>query len=54
VETLRDKGIEMQDLINKAKTMQTNPNLDPDLKALLDKWEEVNRKILEKYPKNQD
>ena len=42
---LREKGLEIRDLIERAKT-----EADDGLHDILDKWQQANDKILEKYP----
>ena len=43
---LRKKGQEIQDLIEKAR----GNGADEDLQGILNKWEEANKKIFDKYP----
>ena len=42
---LREKGLQIRDLIERAKT-----EADDGLQDILTKWEEANDKILDKYP----
>ncbi len=49
ISQLKDKGHEIQDLIEKAKE-----GADRGLFDILKKWEEANQKIFEKYPDGQE
>ena len=42
---LREKGLQIKDLIERAKT-----EADDSLQEILDKWQTANDRILEKYP----
>ena len=42
---LREKGLQIRDLIERAKT-----EADDGLQDILSKWQEANERILEKYP----
>ena len=42
---LREKGLQIKDLIERAKT-----EADDGLQEILDKWQSANDRILEKYP----
>ena len=42
---LREKGLQIKDLIERAKT-----EADDGLQEILDKWQQANDRILEKYP----
>ena len=42
---LREKGLQIRDLIERAKT-----EADDGLQDILDKWWQANERILEKYP----
>ena len=42
---LREKGLQIKDLIERAKT-----EADDGLQEILDKWQQANERILEKYP----
>lgn len=48
IRQLKNKGQEIQDLIEKAKT-----GADKGLIEILKKWEEANLKIFEKYPEGE-
>lgn len=45
IKQLKEKGLEIQELIEKAKN-----GADRGLIDILKKWEEANQKIFEKYP----
>ena len=45
VKELREKGMQIRDLISRAKA-----EADVGLHDILDKWEEANERILQKYP----
>lgn len=42
---LREKGLQIRDLIERAKT-----EADDGLQDILEKWQQANERILEKYP----
>ena len=42
---LREKGLQIRDLIDRAKT-----EADEGLQDILEKWNQANERILEKYP----
>jgi hypothetical protein len=45
VQELREKGLQIRDLIERAKA-----EADDGLQDILAKWEQANERILEKYP----
>lgn len=45
VAELREKGLQIRDLIDRAKA-----EADVELFDILNKWEQANERILEKYP----
>ena len=47
VSQLRDKSLQIRDLIERAKT-----EADDGLQDILNKWQVANDRILEKYPEN--
>lgn len=46
---VRDRGMQIKELIERAKT-----EAEPGLMDILDKWEEANNRILQKYPEGAD
>jgi hypothetical protein len=49
VKEVRERASQIKELIDRAKA-----EAEPGLMAILEKWEQANQRILEKYPENEE